>query len=36
MKFYSIWQPLKNEDAHTALAFGFVRHAPAELVCNRG
>ncbi|MGC9221654.1 MAG: hypothetical protein ACP5H2_09950 [Solirubrobacteraceae bacterium] len=31
MKFYSIWQPLKNEDALTALVFGFLRHAPAEL-----
>lgn len=31
MKFYSVWQPLKNEDAHTALVFGFLRHAPPEL-----
>jgi hypothetical protein len=28
MKFFANWQPLNNEDAHTALVFGFLRHAP--------
>lgn len=31
MSFYSAWQPLETEDAQTALVFGFLRHAPAEL-----
>jgi hypothetical protein len=30
VKFFATWQPLHNEDAHTALAFGFMRHAPTE------
>ena len=28
MSFYSRWQPLVDEDRHTALVFGFFRHAP--------
>lgn len=28
MSFYGHWQPLIDEDAHTALGFGFLRHAP--------
>lgn len=27
MKFESNWQPVRNEDAQTALVFGFLRHA---------
>jgi hypothetical protein len=34
VKFYSNWLPLKNEDAHTALVFGFLRHAPVDLALN--
>lgn len=34
MKFFANWQPLKNEDAHTALVFGFLRHAPADEALN--
>jgi hypothetical protein len=30
MKFFSKWQPLRDEDAHTALVFGFFRHAPTS------
>ena len=30
MKFFSNWQPLIDEDAHTALTFGFFRHAPTQ------
>jgi hypothetical protein len=30
VSFLSYWQPLKDEDAHTALVFGFLRHAPAQ------
>lgn len=30
MKFFSRWQPLVDEDAHTALVFGFMRHAPVK------
>jgi hypothetical protein len=30
MTFYSAWQPLRNEDAWTALVFGFLRHVPVE------
>jgi hypothetical protein len=30
MKYLSNWQPLVNEDRHTALLFGFMRHAPVE------
>ena len=29
MSFFTHWQPLHNEDAHTALVFGYLRHAPA-------
>src|SRR4051794_14340325 len=31
-KFYAVWQPLggATEDAHTALVFAFLRHAPAD------
>lgn len=28
MKYFSSWQPLIDENAHTALTFGFLRHAP--------
>jgi hypothetical protein len=28
VSFFSHWQPLRDEDAHTALVFGFLRHAP--------
>jgi hypothetical protein len=31
VSFYSRWQPLVDEDRHTALVFGFLRHAPADL-----
>ena len=31
MGFYSCWQPLADEDRHTALVFGFLRHAPVRL-----
>ncbi len=31
MSFYSRWQPLVDEDRHTALVFGFFRHAPVAL-----
>lgn len=31
MGFYSQWQPLVDEDRHTALVFGFFRHAPVAL-----
>lgn len=33
-KFYAVWQPLAgaSEDVHTALVFGFLRHAPADAV----
>jgi hypothetical protein len=34
MKFFATWQPLRNEDAHTALVFGFMRHAPNELALD--
>ncbi len=34
MGFYSHWQPLVDENAHTALAFGFFRHAPTALALN--
>jgi hypothetical protein len=30
VKFFANWQPLHDEDAHTALVFGFMRHAPVE------
>jgi hypothetical protein len=31
MTFLTHWQPLRNEDAHTALVFGFLRHTdPAQ------
>lgn len=30
MKYFSAWQPLEDEDAHTALVFGFLRHAPED------
>src|SRR5713226_5000354 len=30
MSFLSRWQPLRDEDAHTALVFGFLRHAPTH------
>lgn len=32
MSFFAHWQPLVDEDAHTALTFGFLRHAPVEHV----
>src|SRR4051812_6116486 len=28
LSFFTHWQPLHNEDAHTALVFGYLRHAP--------
>ena len=31
MSFYSRWQPLLDEDQHTALVFGFFRHAPVSI-----
>jgi len=31
VSFYSRWQPLLDEDRHTALVFGFLRHAPVAL-----
>lgn len=34
MKYLSNWQPLVNEDRHTALLFGFMRHAPVESALN--
>lgn len=34
MKFDSHWQPLRNEDAQTALVFGFLRHAPTTLALD--
>src|SRR5438045_2454534 len=30
MSFLARWQPLHHEDAHTALVFGFFRHAPTH------
>src|SRR5579875_3829055 len=30
MSFFSAWQPLTSENAQTALAFGYLRHAPPE------
>jgi hypothetical protein len=30
LAYFSSWQPLVDEDAHTALTFGFLRHAPVE------
>jgi hypothetical protein len=30
VKYLSNWQPLVNEDRHTALLFGFMRHAPID------
>ncbi len=30
MKYFARWQPLGDEDAHTALVFGFLRHAPVD------
>jgi hypothetical protein len=30
MSFLAHWQPLRKEDDHTALVFGFLRHAPVE------
>jgi hypothetical protein len=29
VKFFSRWQPVRDEDHLTALVFGFLRHAPA-------
>jgi hypothetical protein len=34
MIFLSNSQPLLNEDRHTALVFGFMRHAPTNLALN--
>src|SRR4051812_7008909 len=34
MKYFSNWQPLSNEDRHTALLFGFMRHAPVLHALN--
>lgn len=30
MSYFSRWSPLNDENAHTALAFGFLRHAPID------
>ena len=30
MTYFSRWSPLHDENAHTALTFGFLRHAPVE------
>lgn len=30
MSFFALWHPLRKEDDHTALVFGFLRHAPVE------
>lgn len=30
MTYFSRWSPLHDENAHTALMFGFLRHAPVE------
>src|SRR3954468_12904307 len=30
LSFFAYWQPLHNEDAHTALVFGYLRHAPEK------
>ena len=32
--YYVHWQPLVDENAHTALAFGFLRHAPVDQGLN--
>lgn len=34
VKFHSHWQPLPNENAHTAMVFGFLRHAPTSLALD--
>ena len=34
MKYFANWQPLRNEDAHTSLVFGFMRHAPVTNALN--
>jgi hypothetical protein len=34
LRFYSRWQPLLDEDRHTALVFGFFRHAPASFALD--
>ena len=34
MKYLANWQPLLNEDRHTALLFGFMRHAPLASALN--
>ena len=34
MSFLANWQPLRDENAHTALTFGFLRHAPVEHALN--
>jgi len=34
VKFDSHWQPLRNEDAHTAMVFGFLRHAPTSFALD--
>jgi hypothetical protein len=34
MKYFSVWQRLVDEDHHTALVFGFMRHAPREAALN--
>jgi hypothetical protein len=35
VSFLSRWQPLRDEDAHTALVFGFLRHAPTTVALDR-
>jgi hypothetical protein len=35
VSFLSRWQPLRDEDAHTALVFGFLRHAPTAVALDR-
>lgn len=35
LKLYTTWQPLRTEDARTALVFGFFRHAPVEDGLNK-
>lgn len=34
MKYFAHWQPLQDEDKHTALLFGFLRHAPLDAGLN--
>ncbi|MCA1656685.1 MAG: hypothetical protein LC713_03075, partial [Actinobacteria bacterium] len=34
MGYYAHWQPLVDENAHTVLTFGFLRHAPPDSALN--